>query len=306
VEEVTTIAKKSESLTKQEIEERLKEEREENRERKEREMNIIIHGLEKCNDQGLSGPERMEQDARYSQELFAEAGVRVTPTDIKFCRRVGPRGEKERPLIVGFYSAATRNRILRADFTSSQYEVSIGPDLTKKQREEEAEIWKEKERRNLNRTAEEKSKNLVWRLVGPKGERRLVLSTTRTVGGGGGAAWRGAGRGRGAVRGGAVGGGAVGGGAVRGSVVVRGRGRVEQRGAARGGVSRLTEVNQTTRLGPELLDPMQRETEFRPRIGSKRKEPEAANPKESVEDVEEGMREPPTKHQHFYNLTPSL
>jgi hypothetical protein len=179
VEEVVVLAKKTDGIGKEEMEARLKEEREEMRERKDRESNIIVHGLDECAERGLSGNERMEQDAQYSMEIFAEAGARVARQDIKFCRRVGPRTDRPRPLIVGFYNAAIRGKVLRADYAQCTEDVSVGPDLTKRQREEEMEIWKEKDMKNQNRSAEEKAKNLVWRLVGPKGDRRLVLGPDR-------------------------------------------------------------------------------------------------------------------------------
>jgi hypothetical protein len=170
---------------------------------------------------------------------------------------------------MGFYSQMIRNRVLKADFNASGQGISVGPDLTKKQREEEAEIWKEKEAKNLNRTAEEKEKNLYWRLVGPKGDRRLVLGPARQPDTSG-PATRGAGRG----------------------AMMRGRGRMEQRAATRGGVGRVG-----AGLGPILLDSTRTEQEFRPRTSSKRKEPEAASREEGEEEEEdEEMREPPTKH----------
>jgi seryl-tRNA synthetase len=92
VEEVVVLAKKTDGISKEEMEARLKEEREEVRDRKDREANVIVHGLDECEEQGLSGNERMELDTQSSIELFAEAGTRVARHEIKFCRRVGPPG----------------------------------------------------------------------------------------------------------------------------------------------------------------------------------------------------------------------
>jgi hypothetical protein len=275
VEEVADIAKKSEGMSRQEVEERLKQERDEIRDRKDKELNIIVHGMEECEEEGLSGAEKMEQDALAGIQHFADAGVRLQLADVKFCRRVGPKGEKARPLVMGFYNQAARSRVLRADL--SEHGISVGPDLTKKQREEEADIWKEKETKNLNRTAEEKEKNLFWRLVGPKGDRRLVLGPARPSVQPEAGAGPNRGRGRGAWRG--------------AGAVVRGRGRMDQRAATRGGVSRIG-----AGLGPVLLDSTRTEQEFRPRIGSKRKEPEARGQEEEEEDLDADMMEPPTKH----------
>jgi hypothetical protein len=279
VEEVADIAKKSEGMSRQEIEDRLKQERDEIRDRKDKELNIIMHGLEECDEPGLTGTERMEQDALTGLQHFADAGVKIQLAEIKFCRRVGPKGEKARPLVMGFYNQAVRGRALKADLTEQG--ISVGPDLTKRQREEEAEIWREKETKNLNRTAEEKEKNLFWRLVGPKGDRRLVLGPARQPEPAGAAAGAARGQGRGAWRG----------------AVVRGRGRIEQRAAVRGGVGRVGAASRIgAGLGPVLLDSTRTEQEFRPRIGSKRKEPEARSQEEEEEVLDEDMMEPPSKH----------
>ena len=48
------------------------------------------------------------------------------------------------------------------------------PDLTKRQRDEEAELKKEAERRNRSLTEMDLSKNLHWVVVGARGERRLT------------------------------------------------------------------------------------------------------------------------------------
>jgi hypothetical protein len=174
VEEIAVQAKKAEGITKSDFEARMKEEREETRERKDRELNIIIHGLDECGLENGDGEERRKWDIQNCINLFKD--VKLADNEIKFCRRVGPRRERGRPLVVGFYSKATRDKTIRAGITG---EISVGPDMTKKQREEEAEIWKEMEDKNRNRTEDQVAKNLFWRLVGPKGERRLILGPAR-------------------------------------------------------------------------------------------------------------------------------
>jgi hypothetical protein len=179
VAEVKEIAQKNDGMTKEEFESRMKEEKEEAKERKARELNVIIHGLEECSDGALSGEEKMRRDIRKCVEAFSAMELGVEAKDVKFCRRVGAKGETSRPLIVGFYDDKTRNHVLRADWRGMEPEMTAGPDMTKKQREEEAQIWKELETRNNNRTEEEMSKNLKWRMVGQKGERRLILGAAR-------------------------------------------------------------------------------------------------------------------------------
>jgi hypothetical protein len=94
---------------------------------------------------------------------------------------VGQRRERERPVVLGLYNQALRDKVLKANYGEN---IAIGPDMTKKQREEEAEIWLELDQKNKNRTAEQVAKNLMWRLVGPKGDRRLILGPARQQGAG--------------------------------------------------------------------------------------------------------------------------
>jgi hypothetical protein len=289
VEEVAEIAKKSEGLSKEEFEKRMREEGDEARERKARELNVIIHGVEECQDTMLSGGEKMRWDIQKCAEMFSSMELAVQERDIKFSRRVGQRGEAGRPLVVGFYSEKQRSMVLQADWRSNNMGVTAGPDMTKRQREENAQIWKELETRNNSRSEDEKSKNLMWRIVGQKGERRLVLGAARPdqV------------RPRGATS------------AVRGIQHVRGAARpAPQRGTARTRAAR-------GRPGPSNLlpPPPRREEEWRPggaeeedeeemtmetthvqqqtsreRIGSKRKE------RDNVSGEEDGTNEPPAKH----------
>jgi hypothetical protein len=208
VEELAEHARKADTLTKSELEARMKEEREENRERKDRELNVIIHGLEECDDDAAGNEERIRWDKEQCMELAKNQRIKLDEADIKFCRRVGPKRERERPLVLGLYNHALRNKLIRAEYGE---EITVGPDMTRKQREEEAEIWKEMEEKNNNRTEDQVAKNLSWRIVGQKGERRLVLGPTRAPVAQGGER-------RGGTSGGTSG-------AMRGRTTVRGTGR---------------------------------------------------------------------------------
>jgi hypothetical protein len=76
----------------------------------------------------------------------------------------------------------------------------------------------------------------------------------------------------------------------------RGRGRPVVRGSARGGAAAAAaRTAPQTSMGVQLLDSTRTEQPFRPRIGSKRKERETTVV-EGEEEIEEEMREPPTKH----------
>jgi hypothetical protein len=143
--------------------------------------NIIIHGLEECNDENATSEDRRSWDIDSCLQLIRDQNITIGEPDIKFCRRVGQRRERERPVVLGLYNQALRDKVLKANYSEN---ISIGPDMTKKQREEEAEIWLELDQKNKNRTAEQVAKNLMWRLVGPKGDRRLILGPARQQGAG--------------------------------------------------------------------------------------------------------------------------
>jgi hypothetical protein len=304
VEEVGEMAKKADIMTREEFESRMREEEEERKERKARELNVIVHGIDECGEDVQGGEERMKWDVQQCTELFGTLELGVTASDIKFCRRVGTKGDSSRPLVVGLYNERTRTRILKAEWKTLEPEVRVGPDMTKKQREEEAQVWKDLEEKNSKRTADEMSKNLEWRVVGQKGERRIVLGQAR--GRERGRGWTGGQeRGRGWARGA--------GGANqtrRGAPTWRGRGTgrgaEQQRGPGR---PRLLPPppNQPRgwRPGPHrgeeneeeeeeiILDNTQQSTS-RARMGSKRKEREED---ETVqEEMDEGTAEPPAKH----------
>jgi hypothetical protein len=119
-------------------------------------------------------------------------GVTMEEDAVRFCRRVGEKKEEPRPLVCGFWDARDRNKILRnawklegTDFEN----VSICPNLTRKQREEEADMRKEADRRNAEElTDEDQAKNLRWAAVGDRSQRFLVKTTAREprIGGRGG------------------------------------------------------------------------------------------------------------------------
>jgi hypothetical protein len=303
VEEVGEIARKADVMTKEEFEARMREEEEERKERKARELNVVIHGIDECGDSTQGGEERMRWDMQQCTELFSALQLGVSLNDIRFCRRVGAKRDASRPLVVGLQNERIRGKILRADWKSLEPEVSVCPDMTRKQREDEAQVWKDVEEKNSNRTPDEIAKNLEWRVVGQKGERRIVMGQAR------GAVQ---GRARGAVRGMERGGGGARGAgstsyARRGASTWRGR-QTRTRGAGRGGllpppagagrtwkpVVTQEEMEDEEEVEEIVLNSTQQNT-GRARMGSKRKEREEDETMRTGE-ADEGTREPPAKH----------
>jgi hypothetical protein len=168
--------------------------------REEKRKNVVIYGMEEA--AGNDGWKRMEEDRAKLNELFTVLDINVAvETDVEFCRRVGEKGERARPLVVGFFTEWAKSVLLKncKHLAGSELShLSVANDLTETQRKMERELVAEAERRNAERTEEEKSKNIEWRVVGKKGLRRLIKTpgqgqATRAAPARG--AWRGAARG---------------------------------------------------------------------------------------------------------------
>jgi hypothetical protein len=151
-------------------------------EREVRRMNLVIHGVEEQPD-GLKGNrERMEGDKTRCELIFKAMRARTKKEDLRFCRRIGEKRNEARPIVIGLENEEEKRHILsRArDLRGTQYcDISIVPDLTKKQREREARMKTEAEEKNKDLTAEEKRRNVKWMVVGRRGEKRLIKGVER-------------------------------------------------------------------------------------------------------------------------------
>jgi hypothetical protein len=150
--------------------------------REERRKNIVVHGLQENNER--EGRLRMEADKRQLDEIFTVLDVNViAEQDVEFCRRVGEKSDSPRPLIVGFYTEWAKDTVLkytRRLMDSDLSNISLVPDLTEQQRRAEKELPAEAERRNAEELSEDDlAKNLHWRVVGKKGQRKLLKTYDR-------------------------------------------------------------------------------------------------------------------------------
>jgi hypothetical protein len=157
------------------------------RQRDSRRMNVIMHGVVETDKEDAAGSERREWDRAECLAILEALRMGMEDSDIKFSRRLGEAsGRGPRPLCVGFFSDGERDKVLRRarELDKTKFkEVSICADLTWKQREEEADLAKEADRRNERElTEEDKSKNLKWAVVGAKGQKRLVKTAARPQG----------------------------------------------------------------------------------------------------------------------------
>ena len=180
---------------------------EELREREARRLNLVLHGVQEPD--AREPKDRMEADRDECEHIFHVMGARVRRHQIRFCRRVGERGQDPRPMVIGLYTEESKRNILERSryLRNTRYEaVSVVPDLTQSQRKGEQRLRTEAERRNQELTTEDKEKNLKWVVVGSRGEKRLIKGTEREElgntreGTGGRGGWGAGGRGGGQQR----------------------------------------------------------------------------------------------------------
>ena len=147
-----------------------------------RRRNLVIHGLSEAPDTIRINRERMEWDKNLCGELFQVMGARVRKEELRFCRRIGERGGALRPIVIGVEEDRDKNHLLikARMLKGTRFDnVSIVPDLTKKQRQQEERLRSEAESRNSRLTEEDKRENLRWIVIGRRGEKRLVKGVER-------------------------------------------------------------------------------------------------------------------------------
>jgi hypothetical protein len=258
------------------------------REREARRLNVVFHGVgEKESEEGDTGKDRAAWDRKSCENIFQALDLDITEDSVKFCRRLGEKGDEPRPLLAGFYTEMERSKLLRKakDLEKTVFSnVNVGPDLTKKQRDEEKEMWNEAESRNGKLTDADRSKNLQWLVVGARGEKRLIKTTPREQTGGDREARGGACKNRGGTLRGRVNKPTASRGATsRGSGLLRGRGvnRGRPSGAVRGTGANLTPVGDRSGMATGQADQTEVEKdgteeeeemeEDEPRTGDRRK-----------------------------------
>ena len=151
--------------------------------RDDRKSNLIIYQLPKPSPSVSKEYQRMEADVATLRNILETIGCTADlskdSADIKCMFRAGEFKEgsnKPRPFLIGFRNLELTNRILENARKLARTEfkdISIAPDLTPRQRKDEADMRKEAEMRNENLSEEDRSKNLSWVVVGRKGERKL-------------------------------------------------------------------------------------------------------------------------------------
>ena len=172
--EVTTGMEKAKEEVRREVRTEIKE-------IEERSENIVVYGLKEMD--GNSAAINKEAEARSIREMAREVGVELGADDMEIKFRAGKKreeGERPRPLIVKINDDEKRDKIrknarllARSDDWKS---VFVSEDLTWQQREEarkqEKELREEADRKT--EVAKKKGKQGKFRVVGPRGRRRVV------------------------------------------------------------------------------------------------------------------------------------
>ena len=147
--------------------------------RENRKLNLVFHNITESTSNVAE--ERKKFDSKAIQRIFDTVKVKKdVEGDTKFMTRLGsakdrPESAAPRPLLIGFYNETDKNDVLKNAklLKGSKYEeISIVPDLTKRQRDEEDKLRKEANRLNED-LPEEDALNWEWRLIGPRGSRKL-------------------------------------------------------------------------------------------------------------------------------------
>lgn len=153
-------------------------------ERENRRTNLVFHNIPEPTSQ--IAEERKGADTEVVMDITGTLKLKLDKENIKFMTRLGgakdrPESATPRPLLVGWNNEGIKDSILmNARFLKgSKYErVSVVPDLTKRQRDDEEKQRREANRLNAN-LSEEESLNWEWRLIGPRGCRRLQKTRIR-------------------------------------------------------------------------------------------------------------------------------
>jgi hypothetical protein len=74
--------------------------------------NLVVYGLEEPDQSIKEGKDRMEADKSECENIFNTIGSKARRTDIRFCLRLGERGEDARPLLLGMTSETVKCEVL--------------------------------------------------------------------------------------------------------------------------------------------------------------------------------------------------
>ena len=148
------------------------------RERESRKSNLVLHKVPELVGDSVTSRDRRDHDIRKVLEIFEFLQCTVPAEDIKFIYRPGDKVNPEwpRPVILSLKDPGARHYILAHSnklANSNFNQISIVPDLTPQQRNEEEGLRKEATKLNAELT-EEEAGNWEWVCVGLRGQKRLI------------------------------------------------------------------------------------------------------------------------------------
>ncbi len=100
----------------------------------------------------------MEADKEECEKVFRAMGSKARRSDIRFCRRLGEKGEDDRPLLLGTTSETIKSEVLdhAKGLQNTDYQdIGIAPDQTKKQKQAEIRLAEEVKRKNRDELTEQ-------------------------------------------------------------------------------------------------------------------------------------------------------
>ena len=151
--------------------------------RMDKSYNLLVYSVPESNSGDPK--DRAEHDAAMIEAIMGRhlsiEGMN-TENKVKFVRRLGARGEREdlRPILLGLKFTADielvldRTWMLSRSSSKAAQEINIVRDLTVRQRQKEADMVKDALKKNIERSTEEQDLNLVYKVVGRRGERREI------------------------------------------------------------------------------------------------------------------------------------
>ena len=157
-----------------------------------KENNIVFHRVAEA--EAGDAKMREDHDKVAIQHLVMVMGVELdVETATKRVRRLGARssGEEEdgsrepRPLLVGFVHHYHTEALLENSWRLARAEeehiraISVVKDLTMRQRAAEKAMYREVAIKNLDRSDDNISGNLVFKVVGKRGSKREILAPLR-------------------------------------------------------------------------------------------------------------------------------
>ena len=157
--------------------------------REGKKSNLMLYGLNEP-PTSVKGVERKNIDIAGVKGMFTEMNVKPETNDeIKFSFRVGELTDKvvdePRPLCIGLRNTEARDHVLskakNLGKSRNFYSISIVPDLTKMQREEDRNLKNEADQKNRDMTEDERL-NWNYRCIGTKGARKVVKMRVRQNG----------------------------------------------------------------------------------------------------------------------------